>query len=171
MPEERNYAHHLDKAVRIDADPETVFAFLDDHGRLVAHMDRPSPMMLGGRMSVSTDEGKGQAVGSHIRMGGSVLGMRLELDEVVTIREPPRRKSWDTVGEPRLLVIGPYRLGFEIEPAGGHSSLRVSIDYDLPMRGRWLGTLFGRNYANWCVDQMLNDAKRHFETRSPVGGR
>lgn len=175
MTDTRRHAYHLDKALMIEASQETVFAFLDDHGRLVAHMDRPSPMMFGGRMKVSTDEGKGQMVGSHIFMGGTVLGIQLSLDEVITVREPPRRKFWQTVGEPRLLVIGAYQLGFEVEPAGARSALRVSIEYDLPTGGRWLGTLFGRMYAKWCLDQMLTDAKRHFEAapedRGPAGQR
>ena len=161
---QRTYAQHLEKAAPVEAQAEEVFAFLDDHSRLVAHMDRPSPMMFGGQMRASTDEGRGQTVGSHIRVEGRVLGIRLELDEAVTVREPPFRKFWETTHEPRLLVIGQYRLGFEIKPKARQSELRVSIDYDLPVRGRWLGDLFGQMYAKWCVDQMLTDTQRHFAT-------
>ena len=44
-------------------------------------------------------------------MNGRILGLKLSLDEVVTERDPPARKVWETVGVPRLLVIGPYRMG------------------------------------------------------------
>ena len=121
-------------------------------------------------MSVEADEGDGQAVGSHIRLDGRVLGLRLSLDEVVTRSEPPSHKVWETVGIPRLLVIGAYRMGVYIAPENGGSRLQVFIDYDLPT-GRatyWLGRLFGGVYARWCVRQMLAGASAHFAVRKRV---
>jgi hypothetical protein len=64
-----------------------------------------------------------------------MLGIALSLDETVTVRQPPQHKSWETCGEPRLLVIGAYRMGLRIEAAGTGSLLTVSIDYDLPRAG------------------------------------
>ena len=80
------------------------------------------------------------------------------------MREPPMRKSWETVGEPRLLVIGPYRMRFDLRPEGTSSQLRVAIDYDFPANGisRLLGRLFGRSYAKWCTRQMVRDAHHSF---------
>jgi len=102
-------------------------------------------------------------VGSTVRMEGRVLGMRLSLEEVVTERLPPSRKAWQTV-DARLLVIGNYRLGFEISPRGDSSTVRVVIDYDLPAGwpARWLGRLLGGYYAQWCTQKMAQDAARHF---------
>ena len=78
----------------------------------------------------------------------------------MTKRVPPVRKTWETRGEPRLLVIGAYRMGFTISPNGDHSRLNVFIDYQLPHTGlaHWLGLLFGKTYAAWCTRQMANDA-------------
>jgi hypothetical protein len=114
-------------------------------------------MMGGGRMVVELDEAKGQEVGSHIRLGGRVFGVSLYLDEVVTRREPPTNKVWETVGAPRLLVVGAYSMGVQITPEQSGSRLRVFIDYQLPDGPvtYWLGRLFGGLYARWCVDQML----------------
>ena len=155
---------HYDEAVFVPASPPQVFAFADDHSRLSSHMNESSWMMGGGRMSVQADEGNGQAVGSHIRLDGRVLGLRLSLDEVVTRRERPFHKVWETVGTPRLLVIGAYRMGVHIAPENGGSRLQVFIDYDLPTGWAtyWLGRLFGRVYARWCVRQMLTGASAHF---------
>ena len=99
------WTRHYDQTVFVPASPPQVFAFADDHSRLSAHLNESSWMMGGGRMSVEADEGYGQAVGSHIRLGGRVLGLRLSLDEVVTRRAPPSHKVWETVGTPRLVVI------------------------------------------------------------------
>ena len=159
---------HHEGVVAIPASPEGVFAFVDDQSRLSSHMSQSSWMMGGGRMSIDLDEAKGQAVGSHIQLSGRVFGIRLFLDEVITRRDPPREKTWQTVGTPRLLVIGNYRMGLQITPGRPGSRLRVFIDYDLPTGWvtYWLGRLFGGLYARWCVAQMLSAASRHFSPRA-----
>jgi hypothetical protein len=122
--------------------------------------------MGGGTMETILDEGRGERIGSHIRMSGRILGLELALDEVVTERTPPLRKVWETVGTPRLLVIGSYRMAFEIEARGTASRLQVFIDYDVPSTplGRWLARLFGRSYARWCTRTMVADAVQHFHS-------
>jgi hypothetical protein len=154
----------FETVVHISAPAEAVFARLDDQTRLAAHMERPSAMMGGGRMTYEFDEGRGQAVGSHIKMGGSAFGLSLYVDEVVTQRDPPRRKVWKTVGQTRLIVIGAYEMGFEITPATGGSNLRVWIAYDPSpnLIGRRLGPLFAPFYAKWCVGRMVSDAAAYF---------
>ena len=159
---------HFDGSAFIDASPERVFAFVDDHSRFSSHMNESSWMMGGGRVSVELDEAKGQAVGSHIRLSGRVFGVSLYLDEVVTRRDPPTNKVWETVGAPRLLVIGAYSMGVQITPERGGSRLRVFIDYRLPDGPvtYWLGWLFGGLYARWCVDQMLTGVVKQLVPRA-----
>ena len=153
---------HYEESVLIPASVEQVFDYIDDHSRLSAHMRQSSWMMGGGRMDVQVDAGHGQAVGSHIRLSGRILGIQLYLAEVVTQHEPPYRKAWQTVGAPKLLVIGHYRMGFEINAENRGSMLRVFIDYELPTTpsARWLGYLFGGIYARWCVRQMIQSARQ-----------
>ena len=151
--------------VHVPAAAADVFALLDDHARLVSHMGKRSLAMAGGSMAVEFDEGQGKVVGSKLRLAGTAFGIRLGVEEVVIERAPPNRKSWETVGEPRLLVIGPYRMGFVIEDLGRTSRLTVLINYELPLRApwRWLGRLLGRSYARWCTERMAGDAVRHFQ--------
>jgi hypothetical protein len=160
------FTYHEETRAEVNAPPVQVFAFLDNHQNLSAHMEKSSLMMAGSSMRIETDEHRGQEVGSHIRLSGRVLGFPLSLDEVVTEHEPPRRKAWQTVGEPRLLVIGGYRMGFDVDAAGRGSGVRMWIDYELPRSaaGRWLGRLFGRAYASWCTDQMLRGCRQRFAT-------
>lgn len=124
-------------------------------------------MTAGMRMSITTDEGNGRRIGSHIMLQGRMLGLALGVDEVVDEYQPPVRKAWTTVGEPRLLVVGSYRMGFELAPATGGSTLRVFIDYDLPRGrfGRLLGRMLGAVYARWCVRMMLRDAAKQFASQ------
>uniref|UniRef100_UPI001FCAA841 SRPBCC family protein n=1 Tax=Rhizobium fredii TaxID=380 RepID=UPI001FCAA841 len=117
-------------------------------------------MMLGGRMSYEFDDARGRAVRSVIRMKGNILSLVLSVEEVEIERQPPRRKTWETRGDPGLLVIGSYRMGFEINDSGRASRLRVGIDYDYPgtFAGKLLGPLFCPIYARWCVNSMAKDA-------------
>ena len=159
MAADRYPLHHRSE-VDVDADPASLFAHLDDHSRLAAHMAKPSLMMAGASMRVETDALQGRAVGSLIRLSGHVLGVALWAEELVTERDPPRSKTWETRGEPRLLVIGCYRMGFTISPRAKNSRLVVFIDYQLPRRGfaHASGLLFGSSYAAWCTWRMTTDA-------------
>lgn len=154
----------FETVVDIAASPEQVFDRLDDQTRLAGHMEQPSAMMGGGRVTFEFDEGRGQAVGSHIKMGGSAFGLSLAVDEVVTERDPPRRKAWRTVGAARLIVVDGYEMGFEVQPEGAGSKLHVWIDYDLAPTaiGRWFGPALAPLYARWCVVRIANDAAKHF---------
>ena len=158
------YSRHEEHSAPINASVERVFEQLDDQTRLTEHMSKRSWKMGWGRMETVLDAQQGRSVGSHTVLRGRVFGIRLYLDEVVTMRRPPLTKTWETVGEPRLLVIGPYRMGFELMPNGTSAQLRVALDYDLPTKGvsRVLGRLFGRLYAKWCTRQMVRDAQHHF---------
>ena len=160
------YGRHEEHSATINGSAERVFDQLDDQTRLSEHMRKRSWKMGWGTMETVLDAQRGRSVGSHIVLRGRVFGIRLYLDEVVTMREPPLRKTWETVGDPRLLVIGPYRMGFELMPDGTTAQLRVAIDFELPAKGipRLLGRLFGRSYAKWCTRQMVRDAQHSFGT-------
>jgi hypothetical protein len=74
------------------------------------------------------DEGRGHRVGLRKRLAGRVFGMDLAVEKIVSERHPPQRKVWEMIGAPKLVVIGHYRMGFEIVPKGYGSQLRVFID-------------------------------------------
>ena len=154
---------HFENSAIIPASAEKVFAFADNPANFSSHMNESSWMMGGGSMNTHTDEKKFQELGSHLQMEGTVFGIKLFLDEVVTKHDPPFRKEWQTVGNINLVVIGHYSLGFEIKPE--ENRLKVYIDYELPksLKTLWLGKLFGGFYARWCVGQMLNGVKEHFK--------
>ena len=157
--------HHFETSVVVSAPADVVFSYLDDHTRLSAHMRQSSWMMAGSRLAFELDASGGRTVGARIRLSGRVLGLRLAVEEIVTERQLPLRKVWETTGTPRLLVIGQYRMGYEITPRGDASRLRVFIDSALPgpLPGRWLGRLFGRFYARWCTQRMADDTAKHFQ--------
>ena len=159
--------HRCESTGFVQSPTDQVFAHIDDHTRLSSHMGEPSWRTGGGRLETQIDEGRGQKVGSRIRLSGRVFGVALSVEEIVVERDPPRRKVWETTGAPRLLVIGHYRMGFELSAYESGSLLGAFIEYALPARApaRWLGRLFGPYYARWCTRQMVEDTVKHFGTR------
>ncbi len=160
----RTYPNSAETRGTIGAPVTDVFAFLDDQANLSAHMSKPSAMMLGSTMDIHMEPDHTRRVGSRFGFTGRVLGIPLAVDEVVTAREPPLSKSWETTREPQLWVIGSYQMGFALTAQGERTTMEVHIGYDLPASGlpHVLGRLFGRNYAKWCTSQMVSDARRHF---------
>lgn len=126
---------HCESQREVRAPSDVAFSYLDDHSRLTAHMSRSSWMMAGARMKIELDASLGRAVGSRIRLSGRVLGVPVSVEEVVTERQPPLRKVWQTTGVPR---------------APG-----------TPL-ARWLGGLLAAAYARWCTDSMADDAAKRF---------
>jgi hypothetical protein len=159
-----NYDHRDEVFRSIQTTPKALFAYLDDQVSLGSHMEKPSAMMLGGSMRYILDEGKGRRLGSVIRMEGAFLGIRLSVEEVVTEREPPVRKAWETRGIPHLLILVGYRMGFDVSPADRGQRLRVFIEYNTPrtLFGRIAGFLFAGLYARWCIGRMATEVAAHF---------
>jgi hypothetical protein len=149
--------------MEVQASPEALFVYADDHEQLASHMMRSSMMMAGSRMIVNLDDQEGRAPGSVIRMAGRMLGLPLSLEEVVTERTPPERKVWETAGTPQLYVIGGYRMGFFIVEAPRGARLTVFIDYDPPSGFlAWFRGMLGSVYAKWCVTNMAKGVASHF---------
>lgn len=164
-----DYSHHQESSTTVPASAERVFAHIDEHAALSSHMSQPSWKMGGGKFDLTLDEGAGKSTGSRIRLSGNVFGISIRVDEIVTERTPPFRKTWETVGDPKLLVIGRYRMGVEITPQPTGSLLRVFLDYDLPtgtFLEKWAGYLLGEYYARWCTQQMADDTKAHFSIQA-----
>ena len=159
-----DYSGFAETRGSIDAPAAAVFDFLDDQANLSAHMGKSSGMMLGSAMAIHMEPDHTRSVGSAFGFTGKVLGVPLKVEEVVTGREPPSRKTWETTADPSLWVIGRYQMGFELAPDGRVSNLCVYIRYNLPRAGLpwFLGRLFGRWYAVWCTGQMVSDAQKHF---------
>ena len=128
----QSFSRSADTVATIEVPAAKIFAFLDDHKNLSAHMATSSWMMLGSRMEIYLDVAAARSVGSKFGFKGAILGIPLAVDEVVTQREPAQTKVWETIGEPKLWVIGRYRMGFEITPAINATRLRVFIEYALP---------------------------------------
>lgn len=155
---------HYEDSIFIPAPAQDVFNYVDDHSKYYSHVMKFS-RMVGGRMDLQVDEGHGQSVGSPIRLSGKVLGKSLSLEEVITRREPPRTKTWKTVGTPKFLIVGQYQYNVQIEPQGNGSVLRVSFSSDPPKESGWLRRLFSKVYTKLCAREMIEVTRGYFSKR------
>ncbi|MCC6193232.1 MAG: SRPBCC family protein [Burkholderiales bacterium] len=155
----------------VGAPREQVFAFVDEPARLAGHMGRRTWMMGGGRMRLDMDRHGGRRTGSRVSLTGRAFGIPLHVRAEVTERDPPTIKRWQTVGEPRLLVVGRYRMSVTIDRAPRQSLASIRIDYALPgaHRGRFAQWL-ARKYARWCVRRMASDVVSAFGLDIPYRG-
>jgi hypothetical protein len=68
--------YHSETSGFVGAPAASVFAYTHDSARLASHMSKSSWMMGGGRMETELDAGRGQVVGSRIRLSGRVSGIQ-----------------------------------------------------------------------------------------------
>jgi hypothetical protein len=160
------------KKITIAAPPEEVFAQLDDFSRTGMHMTESSMMMMGSKLHLEQVSKQAVGPGATYRWWGKMLGMTIDFTQTVTLWEPPVQKQWQTEAEARIIIMRWYQMGFAIEPTADGSLVTMSIDY-LPPRlwyFRIVSSLFANWYCDWCLNNMLNDAKRVLEQggKSPI---
>lgn len=164
--ETKHYEKHYEESIFIPAPVQAVFDYADNHANYYSHVIKFA-RIAGGRMDLQMDERNGQSVGSHIRLSGKVLGKSLSLEEVVTRREPPHTKTWETVGIPNFLIVGQYQYNVQIEPQANGSRLSVSFDFSPPQASGWLRLWFSRVYSRLCAREMVKVARDYFYAASP----
>lgn len=121
--------------------------------------------MMGSRMFTEIDSTQGKAVGSKIIMRGKMIGIPLFVNEEITERIPHFKKTWETRGTQKLVILDQYRMGFLLKPEGNASTkLTVFIDYNIPPSGfkHLLAVPAAKMYAKWCSESMVKDAEAHF---------
>lgn len=160
----RRYEKHYRESIVIPATVQDVFDYVDDQAKYYSHV-LGFTRLLGGTMDLQADQGHGQAIDSHIRLTGKVLGASLSLEEKVTQREPPHSKSWETVGTPSFLIVGHYRYGVHVRPLGGGAVLDISFDFSPPTGSGPVRLLLSRIYGRICAREMATSTRNHFTKR------
>ena len=82
-------ARHCERSVELKSPCDAVFTHLDDFTHFGEHMTRSSWMMAGSRMRYEFDAAQGRAAGALVRLLGSFLGLRIQIEERVVERTCP----------------------------------------------------------------------------------
>lgn len=116
--------YHYETEGFVSAGQRAAFDELDQHERLFAHMVQSSQMMAGGALVPELGDEKGRRIDSGMFLRRHVLGIPIGVEQILIVHAAPT-KNWETIGEPRLLVIGRNKMGFTLVPRPGGSMLTV----------------------------------------------
>jgi hypothetical protein len=156
----------LKKEIIINAPVEAAFDYLDDLSKTGMHMSESSAMMMGSKLTLEHLPGPESGAGAKYRWFGKMMGLPLDFTVEVTKWIKNEEKTWETIGAPKMIILGWYRMRLMTEPdnAGGTRTW-LEIEYTPPegLFYRFLSAVFAPIYARWCVSKMLTDAKIHLE--------
>ena len=159
--------HREQYQIEIDAPTDKVFAYMDDINNVGWHMSGESSMpMMGSRLQLEVIDDK-KGMGATYGWKGSVLGMAIDIKEIVTKWTKNREKSWSTVGKPKMIVMSGYVMHLLFTPTEKGTRVLFEIDYSLPRTpwGWMIGIILARKYAKWCLKRACEDSKKVLESK------
>ncbi len=154
------------KAITIHSTPEKVFAYMDNLGNTGMHMMESSMMMMGSKLHLKQISKNATGLGATFRWFGKVMGFKMDFTVKVTTWIENEKKIWETVGDAEMIILAWYRMCLCLTPTIDGTNAELSIQYTKPQQFlyRIISFFLSSWYANWCLKNMLNDTKKHFET-------
>ena len=147
------------------ASPQKVFHDLDDLGVTGMHMTKSSAMMMGSKLHLEYLTANHAGPGSKYRWTGTMMGMKMDFTVEVTKWIETVEKTWETIGEAKMIIYSWYRMHLLVSPKGNTTEAELSITYKRPKGwfAKIISFLFADWYCNWCLKNMLSDCKRKVE--------
>lgn len=144
------------------ASPQEVFDCLDDLSITGMHMTRSSMPMMGGQMNVAFLSPNKTGLNTKYRWTGKVLWMMLDFTVLVTEWIRGKKKSWETVGTAKMIIMSWFKMDLYVEGDQQRSTAHLSISYEKPngFFNRALCFLLADGYCRWCLENMLQDAQQ-----------
>lgn len=152
----------IERTVIVNAKPEEVFAFMDDINNTGMHMTKSNAQMMGSKLNLEWLTEYKTGLNTKYKWTGKVMGMKMKFTVIVTQWDNGKSKTWETIGDAKMIVISWYKMYLELSPnSEGTTTAKLGILYtktkNIP------GFLLGKRYSIWCVKSMLNDTKKHFK--------
>ena len=149
------FNYHFESNAIVRSPVNQAFAYIDDHTRLSSHMSESSWKMGGGQMEFVLDEGRGQKIGSQIRLVGRVFGIELSVD--VLKRKVPGTMSQRLAGAGSSGLSGLSGL-FGSGNERHNDRSRSPASDDRSARSRW--KQHGRPCTRWEVARVWRLGRR-----------
>ena len=149
---------------------EKVFHAIDDLGVIGAHMTKSSTMMMGSKLRLEYLTPNHIGPGTKYRWTGTMMAIKMDFTVEVTKWNEAVEKTWETIGEAKMIIYSWYRMRLLLSKKDGKTEAELSIAYEKP-RGWFLNIisfLFAGWYCNWCLKNMLTDAKKQLESNLKV---
>lgn len=153
------------KTLIIQSSPENVFTYMDNIGNTGMHMTKSSAPMMGSKLELKQLSENATGLNSTYQWYGKMMGLTMDFTVVVTQWTQDKEKIWETVGEAKMIILSWYKMKLLLTPVKDTTQVELSIDYEIPktLFFRILGFLLAPLYANWCLNNMLQDSKKSLE--------
>jgi hypothetical protein len=163
------------KYIFINATPDKVFAYMDNLSNTGMHMTQSSSMMMGSKLQLTQLSENATGLNSKFRWSGNMMRFKMDFTVKVTNWIKDREKTWEIVGEAKMIILKWYQMHLVISPEGENAKAELNISYEKPdnILFRIISFFLGPFYANWCLKNMLNDSKMNLEmktTKQTKGG-
>ena len=92
-----------------------------------------------------------------------MMGMKMDFTVEVTRWIEGVEKIWETIGDARMIIYSWYRMHLLIRAKDQSTEAELSITYERPKgwAAKIISFLVADFYCNWCLKNMLRDAKRN----------
>ena len=146
-----------------------LFDCLDDLSVTGMHMTKSSMPMMGGKMDLQFLSPNHAGPDTKYRWRGKVLWMPLDFTVMVISWIRGKAKSWQTVGEAKLIIMSWFRMDLSLEEMQQQTMAHLSISYEKPkgVFNRFLSFLLADWYCKWCLKNMLDDAGKRLNRQQP----
>ena len=138
---------------------------MDNLGNTGMHMMKNSAMMMGSKLNLEQLTECKTGLNSKFHWFGKMMGIPLDFTVVVSKWIENKQKVWETIGESKMIILKWYQMRLLVSPNGGSTKAELSIRYTLPdnLFFKIIALFLAPWYANWCLKNMLNDAKLNLE--------
>jgi len=94
-----------------------------------------------------------------------MMGTKMDFTVEVTKWIRGNEKTWETIGKAKMIIYSWYRMHLLVTPTANRSEAELSITYEKPKGwfAKIISFLFADWYCNWCLKNMLGDAKKSIE--------
>lgn len=152
----------IEQIKRFDASPEEVFDCLDDLGVTGMHMTESSMPMMGGKMTLEFLTNHKTGLNTKYKWTGRVLFLTLDFTVLVTKWIKGKEKTWETIGNPRMIIYSWFRMHLSVDRTNNGSTAYLSISYEKPkgLFNKIICFFLGDWYSKWCLRNMMDDTEK-----------
>ena len=163
---------NLQKEIIIQALPEKVFAYMDNINNTGMHMTKSSKPMMGSKLELKQLSENAAGLNSKFRWYGKMMWFTMDFTVVVTKWIKDKERVWETIGEAKMIIMGWYQMHLVIlsSPGGPNTEVELSITNTKPKNifFKFIEFFLAPLYANWCLNNMLNDSKKTLEANQNI---